>query len=307
MKRILRAFLLLFLIPACACATLPDFPIVREIPWGSGTSRLGITFQDRGQLPEGPFMGPGGFRVDAEGGVWISDSVQKSVKRFAPDGGILSYPVKAAKLGDLFLLGTEVAVITGSPDGIAFIDRATGSETRRIETKGLLRGRLNIIDKDHILVGGNEGGVFLYMGTTWEMHPASALEPVGTADTLFGTLYEFDVTSRVIIRAAWTGEASDPEAFARYKLTGADEIVFSRLLGMSGGFPAFMLVTRADPAAYRIVRFDADGKVVSERKVPIFPGCPLPSPWIFGEDGALYAAEADDTSFRVRRAPALND
>ncbi len=305
MKLILRAFLLLFLIPACACAEIPFCPIVKEIPWGDGMGQVGIIFQDRGQLPEGPFMGPGGFRVDADGGIWISDSVQKAVKRFDRNGGILKYAVKAAKLGDLFLLGTEFAVITGSPDGIAFIDRTTGSETRRIDTKGLLRGRLNVFDKDHIAVGGNEGGVFLYMGKTWEMHPAPALEPVGTPDALFGTLYEFDARSRVIIRAAWTGEASDPEVFARYKLAGTNEIVFSRLLGMSGGFPAFMLVTRAEPAAYRIVRFDADGKAVSELQVPIFPGCPLPSPWIQGEDGTLYAAEADEKAFRIRRGPPL--
>jgi len=305
MNLFLRAFLLVFLVPACAFAALPDCPVVREIPWGSATSQLGIIFQDREQLPEGPFMGPGGFRVDAEGGIWISDSVQKSVKRFAPNGGVHEYSVKAAKLGDLSLLGTEFAVITGSPDGIAFIDRTTGSETRRIDTRGLLRGRLNVIDKDHIVVGGNEGGVFLYMGKTWENHPAPALEPVGTSDTLFGTLYEFDAKSRVIIRAAWTGEASDPEVFARYKVSGTDEIVFSRLLGMVGGFPSFMLVTRAEPKVYRIVRFDADGKAVSELQVPIFPGCPLPSPWIQGEDGVLYAAEADEKAFRIRRGPAL--
>lgn len=305
MKVILRAFLLLFLIPACACAELPGCPVVREISWGDGMGQLGIIFQDRGQLPEGPFMGPGGFRVDADGSIWISDSVQKSVKRFARNGGILKYSVKAAKLGDLFLLGPEFAVITGSPDGIAFIDRTTGSETRRIDTKGLMNGRLNVIDKAHIVVGGNEGGVFLYMGKTWEKHPAPALEPVGTSEALFGTLYEFDETSRVIIRAAWTGEASDPEVFARYKIPASDQVVFSRLLDISGGFPVFMLVTRAEPAAYRIVRFDADGKAVSELQVPIFPGCPLPSPWIQGEDGILYAAEADEKAFRVRRGPAL--
>ena len=81
--------------------------------------------------------------------------------------------------------------------------------------------------------------------------------------------------------------------------------VFSHLLGMVGGFPSFMLVTRAEPKVYRIVRFDADGKAVSELQVPIFPGCPLPSPWIQGEDGVLYAAEADEKTFRIRRGPAL--
>ncbi|HQG29282.1 MAG TPA: hypothetical protein PLY73_12095, partial [Candidatus Ozemobacteraceae bacterium] len=93
MKLFLRAFLLLFLIPAFACAEPLSCPVVREISWGDGIGRLGIIFQDRGQLPEGPFMGPGGFRVDADGGIWISDSVQKAVKRFARDGGVLSYAV----------------------------------------------------------------------------------------------------------------------------------------------------------------------------------------------------------------------
>lgn len=305
MKLVVRVLLLVLLSMGISHAALPECPIIQEIPWGVASDQLGIVFQDVGQLPEGPFMGPGGFRVDADGGIWISDSVQMAVKRFAPDGTTRVYPVNARKLGDLFLLGMELAVVTGSPDGVAFIDRETGSETRRIDAPLGMPGRLAVFDTGRVALARNEGGVRMFFGGKAEVHPAEALEPVGTAQTLFGTSYEFDAASRVIIRAGWTGETSEPETFARYTVSGNDSIVFSRLLGMAGGFPALMLVTRAEPDVYRIVRFDADGKATAEIRVPVYAGCPLPTAWILGDDGFLYAGEADAKVFRIRRGPAL--
>jgi len=65
-------------------------------------------------------------------------------------------------------------------------------------------------------------------------------------------------------------------------------------------------VRKSDPSVYRLVAFDADGKPVSEKPLPIFSGCPLPAAWVQGDDGNLYAAEADERAFRIRRGPAMN-
>lgn len=297
--------LLLLMIMGCAHAALPECPVTREIPWGSAPEQLGVIFQDKGQLPEGPFMGPGGFRVDSEGGIWIADSVPKAVKQFKPDGAVRVYPVKGAKLGDLYLFDKEIAVVTGSPDGIAFIDRSTGSETRRIDAPLGMPGRLAVFDKEHVALAIADGGVRTFIGGKAELHPAGALEPVGTAETLYGTLYDFDAKSRAIIRAGWTGETSEPNLFARYAVSDDDTIVFSRLLGMADGFPVLMLVTRSEPAVYLIVKFDKDGKPVAEIRIPIYAGSHLPAAWIQGDDGFLYAAEADEKAFRIRRGPSL--
>ncbi|HOY68508.1 MAG TPA: hypothetical protein PLP29_16640 [Candidatus Ozemobacteraceae bacterium] len=310
LRAALAVMALLMMIPTTAYAgpsAPPDCPVIREIAWGTATECLGIIFQDRGQLPEGPFMGPGGFRVDAQGGIWVSDSVGKAVKLFPADGGaVRAFPVNAAKLGDLWVSAAEIVVVTGSPDGIAVIDRESGREIRRIDAPIGTPGRLTVFTPERIALGRADGGVMMFIDGKPELHPAGALEPVGTSETLYGTLYEFDVKSRVVIRAAWTGEASDPETFARYTVPSEDRIVFSRLLGMSGGLPVLLLVTKADPSVYRLVRLDADGKPASEAILPILPGSPLPSSWIQGEDGQLYAAEADERAFRIRRGPAMN-
>jgi hypothetical protein len=270
--------------------------------WGTGTTQIGLWPAAPDMLPQGPFMGPGGFRVDTDGAVWISDSVQRQIKRFH-QGNVTTIPVPALKLGDLAVSATRVAVCTVEPTGVMLFDKKSGKEIRRHAIALKTPGRLLMTPTHALAIEETGSGLWLIAsGSAPERHPAAALEPVGDDLQLFGMLYDFEDSSRKVIRAGWAGETSEPSLFAFFRAPGT-RIVFCRTLALIDQLPLAVFVTADSPGEMRFVQFSADGTVAGERRAPIFPCCYLPSTVIANHDGTIFLMKADMKGFEIFRLP----
>ncbi|NLI75702.1 MAG: hypothetical protein GX442_04580 [Candidatus Riflebacteria bacterium] len=286
-----------------ACVTRAPASDVAEIVlqggWGSQPEQLGLTMPAPGMLPEVPFQGPGGFRVDAQGGVWISDSVNRAVKVFR-EGKVEIFPIPATGLGDLDLCGEAFYVCTRSPDGIFVGRQDDGGEIRRIALACRSPGRLQVVDENRILLADGDGGLWWIRNGEPGRHPAEVMEPVGTAEHVFGIVYDLDESSRSIVRSGWTEQESEPGMFALLKFP-KERIAFSRLLGLQDGNPWVMMVMASNPGQYRVFRLDGDGKVVREARLPVLTGAWLPAWWVAGPCPVVYGFRSDPQGFSILR------
>jgi|GEM_PF-1206016 len=286
--------------------------IVLQGTWGSESEQVGIKYPSPGVLPDAPFMGPGGFRVDPQGAVWISDSVNRSVKVFH-EGKVEVFPIAAEKLGDLDLYGGAFYVCTKNPDGVFIGNQADGAELRRIAIPFKSPGRLNIIDENHFLVGENggtgnqtpsggspDGGVWVVKEGVPSRHPAEVMEPVGNAERIFGIVYDLEESSRKIVYSGWTLDESEPILFSILRQPG-QRIVYNRILGLQEGQPWVLILNAATPSDYRAILLGLDGKVVKDIPLSLLTGCYLPAYWIPGTWPALYGMLSDPQGFTVLR------
>ncbi len=297
------AGVVLMLLGSLACPPFVTASDVTEVilqgTWGSAPEQLGMRPPSPGVLPDAPFQGPGGFRVDAAGAVWITDSVNRAVKVFR-EGRVDLFPIDAGGLGDLDLVGDAVAVVTRDPDGIILLRQQDGAEVRRIPVPCRSPGRLQAVDDQRLLLDDLAGGLWWIREGTVATHPAEAMEPVGTAERLYGIVYDFDQSSRKIVWSGWKDEASEPEMFALLRVPG-QRIVFTRLLGLQDQTPWVLVVTTGEPGTYRALHIGADGKVAKETRLPVLTGTWLPAWWVAGPCPVVYGFRSDTQGFTVIR------
>lgn len=307
----LLAVLLLILLPVALLAQAPES---RQSPqtapeagleeilsgsWGSGPSQLGLRFPEPGVMPAAPFQGPGGFRPAPDGKVWISDSVNARLIGLG-SGTPQTIPVAASGLGDIELLADTAFVCTTQPQGIAIIDLKAGKQINHLALPVRIPHRLFVSGKNRIAISEPGGGIWALIDGKPQQHPAKALEPIGTKDHLFGTLFDFDQSSRKIIKAEWQGENDEPTLFAIFRAPG-ENLVYSRLYGMWRGAPVLGFVSASEPTRLQFAGFDETGKSSLLVSVPLLDGPSLPSSWLIGYDGALYGFSGDADHFRLHR------
>ncbi|MFZ2960686.1 MAG: hypothetical protein WA705_27715 [Candidatus Ozemobacteraceae bacterium] len=290
----------------------PPIPVPEKIlsgTWGTKPSQIGIKFLSPDILPETPFCGPGGFAVDASGTVWITDSIQGCIKIFEPLGNKQPgfkkepriIPVGAKKLGDIALTANAVFVAGVDPNAIIIFDKATGKEMKRISVPYRSPGRLLAIDEKHIAISETGNGLWLVIDEKSTRYPSEVIEPIGTSQTLYGTVYDFDPTSRRIVQAPWDIQKGEPEPFALYRAPGNARIIFSRILTMRNSFPLLSTVTASSPTILSLTTFDREGHPKPLIDLPLQDGPALPSRWIQGEDGAFYVFSGNLKGFSLER------
>lgn len=267
--------------------------------WGSQPEQLGLRMPSPGVMPGAPFQGPGGFRADAQGGIWVSDSVNRVVKVFR-EGKVEVFPIPAEGLGDIDLAGDAFYVCTRSPAGIFVGRQSDGAEVKKIAIPCRSPGRLHAIDENRLLLADGAGGLWWIRSGTPGRHPADVMEPVGSVERVFGIVYDLDDSSRKIVWTGWQDEENEPELFALLRLP-KERIVFTRLLGLQEGLPWVMVTTASDPANYRVFRLDADGKVARETRLPVLGGTWLPAWWVAGPCPVVYGFRSDPQGFSIFR------
>ncbi|RCK78559.1 MAG: hypothetical protein OZSIB_1281 [Candidatus Ozemobacter sibiricus] len=273
--------------------------VVLQGTWGSAPEQLGLRPPSPGVMPDAPFQGPGGFRVDAAGAVWITDSVNRAVKVFR-EGRVDLFPVAAGGLGDLDLTGDLVAVVTRDPEGLVMLRQQDGAELRRIPLPCRSPGRLQAVDEQRFLLHDLGGGLWWVRGEMVATHPVAAMEPVGTAERLYGIVYDFDQSSRKIIWTGWKDEETDSELFALLRVP-EQRIVFTRLLGLQDQTPWALVVTADTPGVYRAFHFGPDGKIAREARLPVLTGTWLPAWWVAGPLPVVYGFRSDAQGFTIIR------
>ncbi|HNV71128.1 MAG TPA: hypothetical protein PKO06_15605 [Candidatus Ozemobacteraceae bacterium] len=266
--------------------------------WGSAPHQLGLRLQAPGELPAAPYMGPGGFRLTPDGALWVSDSVNRCLKRLAKGSPPLLLPVEAERLGDLEVQGHAVSVVTRDPHGIMVFDSESRRRTAWIPFSAKSPGRLLGCGEDRLILEDPADGPWLIENGKVRPHPAKAIEPAGTEARLFGTLYDFDDTSRKIIVAGWKEEESEPELFSLYK-SGGRRIVFSRLLNTMGSSPLLTVVTASDPQKLELIGFDEKGNPTRAGFLPILSGPYLATPWVRTPDGLYIGFSGTPEGFRI--------
>lgn len=272
--------------------------------WGSGSAQIGLKLLEPGALPAAPFHGPGGFRPAADGRIWISDSVNHRLIGFGT-GQPLIIPVPARVLGDLEISGDKAFICTLDPNGVGVIDLKSGKQLNHVAIPFKSPNRLFVCAEDRFSVSETQGGLWVVISGKPSLHPAQALEPIGNKDLLFGTLFDFDPSSRKIIKAGWNGENDEPALFALFNLPG-QRIVFSRLYGMHHDSPVLGIVSASSPERLQFITFDNNGKASPFAEVPLLDGPPLPFPWVIGSDGYLYGMSGDLEGFRLHRCKISN-
>jgi hypothetical protein len=280
--------------------------------WGSGLDQIGMRLAAPDMLPQAPFMGPGGFRLDPDGTLWLSDSVQGCVKGFSitsPKAPPRIFLCPFARLGDLAVTSDAIFVVAMEPRGIHILDKTTGHVRKHIPIPLVNPGRIMITDSGGIIIEDPDGGPWLVGTEGAARHPAGALESVGNADVLFGTLYDFEAESRKIIKAGLHGPGDEPDLFTIFRRRGG-RIAFSRLVGMVDGNPVLAVLTASAPQTMEMVGFDENGREARQARLPVSGSIFLPSQWIIGPKSMILAFSADLTGFTVTRydfSDLLND
>ena len=301
--RLASAVLVVFLwgIAPIGAMADPAGRVVFSGTWGSGPHQIGMNPAAPDMLPQGPFMGPGGFRIDSSHVLWISDSVHKCIKGFSTGDANQPphvFPCHFSRLGDLAVTNDEIFVVAMEPRGIHVLDKSTGAAKRHIPIPLVNPGRLLVISADLIALEDPDGGPWLIQGDQAARHTSSALETVGTADFLFGTLYDLDPASRKILQAGWFGPKDEPDLFAVFRRPGGN-IAFSRLIGLIDQTPVLVTLTASAPQSLEFSHFDRNGGVSQHLVIPVRGSIHLPSQWLLGAGTTLYAFSADLQGFSV--------
>lgn len=269
--------------------------------WGTATNQIGLQLAAPDMPPQGPFMGPGGFRVDSDESIWFSDSVQGAIKHYVKGRGE-SFPVAAKKLGDLFVTPENIYLCSLEPQGINVYEKKSGKLLRVIPVPFRTPGRLLVADNDHIAVEETGGGLWIIVSGKPVLHQAEAMEPVGDSANLYGTLFDFDLSSRKIIKAGWDEKTAEPTLFALPTFKGR-KIAFSRLIGATPAGPWASWLLASSPSSLTLTRFKGDGKVDATLDIPLLSACYMSSTLIVGNDGRIYGFQSDLMGFSVYRVP----
>ena len=298
MHRLLLCMLVMLLAPGLTQAA-DEAPLYR-IPWGKGPAAVGLRFPEPGMLPSTPFLGPGGFRIDTDGALWVSDSVNRRIKRFAPGQPVRAFPVRAAGLGDLEVTAEEVYVVQRGPFGVARYEKASGDLKTVVAIPYRTPGRLRVIASTTLLLKEEGSRLWTVVNGKPVAHPAEALEPVYNGTHLFGVQYEFLDDSRRLLACRLEYRPAEPDQFTLFQTPGR-RIVFNRLAGIRDGRPVLLVLFADRPDQFEVYSFTANGRPDLSGTLPVLPGCGLAAPWILGPDGNWYGLSPDLKGFSILR------
>jgi hypothetical protein len=269
--------------------------------WGTGPADLGIRLPAPDALPHAPFMGPGGFRVDRQGRLWVTDSVQGLLKRRAPAQPTWDqWPPPGQGLADLDLTDSLGAVAMKHPAALYVFDLVNPASGTLWKGAWKSPGRIRLLHDSLAAVEETSGGIWLVTPTACVRHPTDGLEPIGHDAKLFGTIFDFEESARSIIVASATLEPSEPDLLALLRLEGR-KIVFSRLLACANESPLLSIVVADDPGHYALYRVNDAGTCRPAGVLPVFPGPYLASSWTLASDGWFYGFAGDLNGFQIWR------
>ncbi|MBU1106887.1 MAG: hypothetical protein KKB51_09495 [Candidatus Riflebacteria bacterium] len=267
--------------------------------WGKAGDQIGIRFPSPGVMPLAPYECLGGYDVDADGNLWITDSINHMIKRYKDKKW--SYLMTSFdKTGDISFFNHRLYIVTRAPDGVAIINTENGKVEQQLRIDFKNPGRIKVFEPD--LIGVEEPGVGLWIcrkGVA-ELHPAAALEAAGSNKSLYGLQYNLEAESRSIIKAEFAEQHQEPETLALFE--AGESIVYCKIVGMLKDQPMFMIVTQSKPGIMIFYALDAALQSVKKAELPIFDAPFLTSNWKLCSDGRLYGFEGHaKDGFKVHR------
>lgn len=270
------------MIPVLAQAD--NIEVVVSGRWGDNTDQIGIRFPSPGVMPVAPYQCLGGFDVDNDGTLWVTDSVNRMLKRYHKRewSQVL---LNIDKMGDISCYKGRLYIVTRSPDGVAIVDPDNGKIERQLRIGFNNPGRIKVFAED--LVGVEEPGVGLWLCRAGQasLHPASSLEAVGDTSAIYGLQYDLDPASRTIVKAELATQPQEPETIALFE--AGDNIVYSKTAGLLGDRPVFIFVTQARSQFINIYLL-TDGQMHKRAELPVFDAPFLPTAWKLCSDGKFY-------------------
>ena len=297
MRLNLIAVFLLVLI-AGTCVNAADTTLLVKGHWGKEVNQIGIRLPAPGVMPVAPFECLGGYDIDEKGNLWLTDSVNRMLKRYKNKDWFYLM-TSFEKMGDISSYNQRLYVVTRNPDGVAVINPENGKVEQQLRIDFRNPGRLKVFAP--AVIGVEEPGVGLWICRNGkaDLHPATALEAVGDSKTLYGMQYNFDTESRTIISAELAEQPQEPETIALFE--AGSNIVYSKMAGLLNNRPMFMVVTASNPGVLSFYTLD-EQQPTKKVELPIFEAPFLTSNWKLCSDGNLYGFEGTASEgFKIHR------
>ena len=273
--------------------------VLAQGKWGKEVDQIGIRFPSPGVMPLAPYECLGGYDVDTDGNLWISDSVNHMIKS-CKDNKWSYMMTNFDRMGDIAFFNKRLYVVTRAPDGVAIISVENGKVEQQLRIDFKNPGRIKVFEPN--VIGVEEPGVGLWLcrNGAAELHPAAALEAVGDKKTLYGLQYNFSTESRSIICAELAELHQEPETLTLFE--AGENIVYSKMAGMLNNLPMFVVSTQSKPDILSFYALDANLQPVKKAELPIFDAPFLASNWKLCSDGKLYGFEGHAAEgFKVYR------
>lgn len=267
--------------------------------WGKEVNQIGIRFPSPGVMPVAPYECLGGYDVDDKGNLWLTDSINRMIKRYK-DKDWFYLMTSFEKMGDISFFNQRLYVVTRNPDGVAVINPENGKVEQQLRIDFRNPARIKVFEPT--VIGVEEPGVGLWICRNGkaDLHPATALEAVGDSKTLYGLQYNLDAESRTIISAELAEQPQEPETIALFE-AGAN-IVYSKMAGLLNNRPMFMVVTTSNPGVLSFYTLDEQQQPTKQVDLPIFEAPFLASNWKLCSDGHLYGFEGiASEGFKIHR------
>ncbi len=297
----MRMFLIVtavMLLSAVTAVQGADVSLVVKGQWGKETNQLGIRFPSPNVMPVAPYQCVGGYDVDESGRLWLTDSVNRMLKNYKNKEW--SYIMTSFdKMVDITCFEKKLYVVTRAPDGVAVINPESGKVEQQLRIDFSNPGRIKVFAAG--VIGVEEPGVGLWIirDGKAELHPAASLEAVGDIKTVYGLQYNFEAGSRTIVSAELAAQPQEPETIALFE--AGDNIVYSKMVGLIGQQPAFMVVTQSRPEVFMLYSLNQQ-QPQKRAELPIFEAPFLTSSWKLCSDGRFYGFEGTASGgFRILR------
>lgn len=294
-----------------------NLKVVLQGNWGNSQNEIGVKLIEDKILPNGPFMGPGGFRVDENERIFISDSINNCIKIFNSNQISDIIKVKATYLGDIDTYKNCVYVVTKNPDGIAEYDLQTKAQKNFFNISFGTPGRILVVNDQLILLEDFTGKIWAVINNKVYEIQLSTLEPVADSNFIFGISIDLEPTQRKILVAKLltnkelnnaptrnnkyngTNIISEPRQFCVLKEDS--NILYAKLMGLMNSTPIIIYIKANNEKKYNLVFTDRHGNITSRfNDIPILSGCWMPSYWILSKDfKSLFGFESDTQGFKV--------
>ncbi len=282
MTKLNKSLILIFLLNFASALFGADTQVIVKGTWGKKTDQLGISFLAPGILPTAPFMGIGGYEVDNNGRLYISDSVNRQIKSYFKKEWRETF-VNSEGLGEVCLFAGKLFIVSRNPDGFIIFDTESEKIEKTVKVPFKSPGRIAVLAKNLVLIEELSGGLWLVENEVPRLHPAVALQACGDANAVYGLQKDLLSENLQVIRAEISKEFQEPEVVNIVEISIRK--VFARLAGMVGNSPVLATVAADQPDTIQFQRMDGQGQTVS---LPVLEGPYLISSWKICSDGQFY-------------------
>ncbi len=273
--------------------------------WGKNLNEIGINFPSPGVMPLAPFTCIGGLDIFNKEDIWISDSINQSLKFFKNGKLISNFKIESSMCGELAVNDNSVfLVINGDKKGIQILDKKTGTSNRFVPIPFKNPGRISILATDSFVVEESGNGIWFYKNGVTQKHPSGALEAISTGTTLYGTQFNLAENNRLIISCDLSVRLEQPEMYYLFEVSPELRILYSKLCGFFDGNPVLTSIDSGNPNFYSAYLLDKNSGNLKHQGLPILTGPFLSNAWKI-RDGYFFTFTGNPKAgWKVIRIPA---